>query len=112
MDVPNILYVYWKHAYTFKDHQYVESAKIIQEDSDDASSKTSVKEKFVPYEIDRQVRFDFHMLQTSEKIFADEYERVREMVNTSRTPSQRFLSEEFESLETSFEKQNQEWRLI
>ncbi len=59
MDVPNVLYVYWKHAVTFKVSTV---QKIINDDSDDESSKASPKEKFVPYEINRDVKVDFHLL--------------------------------------------------
>jgi hypothetical protein len=59
MDVPNVLYVYWKHAVTFK---YSPEEKFIEGDSDDESSRSSVHEKFVPYEINRKVKVDFHLL--------------------------------------------------
>jgi hypothetical protein len=75
MDVPNVLYVYWKHAVTFRGDSGEEVL------SDDASSIKSMHEKFVPYEIERRVKLDFHTLQASQQVFSDEYERVKEMVN-------------------------------
>ena len=110
MDVPNVLYVYWKHAVTFKASTV---KKMNNDDSDDESSKASVNEKFVPYEINRDVKVDFHLLQVSEQIFVDEYERVRELVNTSSPPAQRsHISEDFETYEHSFSNQAGDDRLI
>ena len=60
MDVPNVLYVYWMHAVTFKQKPVEETI------SDDDSSKKSVHEKFEPYVIERKVKLDFHTLQASQ----------------------------------------------
>ena len=67
----------------------------------------------MPYEVNRNVKVDFHLLQVSEQIFVDEYERVRELVNTSSPPVQReHISEDFETYEHSFSNLAGDERLI
>lgn len=73
MDVPNLLYVYWKHYVAFKEKPEVKNVintgnvsipgRSDSYDSDDSENKTVI-EKFVPYEIERKVNFklDFYDL--------------------------------------------------
>lgn len=92
MDVPNVLYVYWKHAVTFRGDR----VKSVQ--SLDDSTSIAANEKFEPYEIERKVKLDFHTLQASEQVFDQEYERVKELVNRSTIykRTQHVSSKEFE----------------
>ena len=53
----------------------------ITEDESDSESEISKHEKFVPYELEYNVKLDYHKLQASDQIFAEEYERVKRIVN-------------------------------
>jgi hypothetical protein len=59
------------------------------------------------------VKLDFHTLQASQKMFVEEYERVKEMVNRS-TVSRRIphFSDELEAEEPSFEVNAIDSRLV
>jgi len=74
-DIPNVLYVYWKHYATFKFNS--EQTKPVDDSSSATETDATNHLPFVPYEIDRKVRLTYHELQTSAQIFLEEYERVK-----------------------------------
>lgn len=50
-------------------------------DSDSDESESYKSEKFIPYAPQYNVVMDYHNLQTSDRIFATEYERVKRLIN-------------------------------
>ena len=77
MDIPNVIYVYWKHFVTFE----TTSQPIVRDDSSSLTGSPQ-HEKFVPYAVEYKVRMTFHELQASEELFSSEYERVKQLVNS------------------------------
>ena len=106
MDIPNVLYVYWKHFVTFKSQEdqpapqrQPKIPKLSLSDAGDSDSDESESykpEKFVPYELDYNVVMDYHNLSTSHRLFAFEYQRVERLINQK---SQKLLKRQSQIVE-------------